>query len=88
VKQDPPGYNPRLFKTYRNFKMYKCTDIFMHPNMIMASPRDYYCVMLPDGTWLYSEGDDPNDILMFGQPRYARQAIDEYLNGQRNGSEA
>jgi hypothetical protein len=88
LKQDPPGYKPRVFQHYRGLTIYKTTDIFMHSNMIMASPMDFYAVRLPDGTWLYSEDDNPNNLLMFGKPRFAREAIDQYLAGQRKFEES
>lgn len=88
TKQDPPGLQRKVLESFRGMTIYKCTDIFMHSNMIMASPMDFYAVLLPDGTWLHSEGDDADNLLMFGKPRYARQAVEQYLAGQRQWSES
>jgi hypothetical protein len=83
VKQDPPdGVIDKHVETYKGFQIVKATSMYGGP--IVFAPTPIWYVRLPDGdTWLYSEGDDPNDILMFGKPRYARQAIDKYLLGQR-----
>jgi hypothetical protein len=86
-KQEPLGLTRKVLESYKGMKIYKCADIFM-TNSYMANAKDFYTVMLPEGTWLYGEGDDPNELLMFGQPRYARQTIDECLNGQRKWSES
>jgi hypothetical protein len=88
VKQDPPGLIHKKFQHYRGMTIYKCTDMFMHHNNMMAGPKDFYAVLLPDGaTWLYS-GEDDDNVMMFGKPHYARETIDQYLAGQRNWSES
>jgi hypothetical protein len=81
------GLKHKKVETYKGLYIVKCTDYFM-VNAFMATPRNFWAVRLRDGTWLYSEGDDPENILMFGQPRYARHAIDQYVGGQRKFEEA
>ena len=71
-------------------RSYKSTDFYMQPSRyaFIAAPEDRWYVKLPDGkTWLYSEGDDPNDILIFSRPQYARQVIDRYVAGERTFGE-
>jgi hypothetical protein len=84
VKLKPPGLKRKVFQHYRGMTIYRCTDLFMGYRNMIANPKDFYAVMLTDGvTWLYNEGDDPTDFLMFFQPRWARDAIDQYIDGQR-----
>lgn len=83
--QDPPAGLAGKVETYKGFRICKFTDFYMQPNAyaFVAAPEDRWYVRMPNGLWLYSEEDSPNDILVFFKPRYARQIIDRYLGGQR-----
>ncbi len=91
IKQDPPHGSPGKVTAYKGFTIHQFTDFFMQPSAyaFTAAPEDRWYVLLPDKkTWLYSEEDDPNNILMFGTMQWAKKVIDLYIVGQRKFEEA